>query len=283
MKVDTQLYHNSFWLWGELIGYGCEWIDVGLPQPTMFIKTSFGAYLGWAIEGFFATQNGKEFLRDVAQRITIAFAIEGARWRWLPFRPLKAQLEPVLVYNLRNDIAITLPSLQDTSTSEALAYLAKHSFGLAERTTEDLLFDAIRFRVYDFVNANSVNALTYEYVEIVALEEYERIGSKKGISTVKAKARAIYKWVKENYRPSRRNWNYKRKMTQEEYEMTRKENITRINKLRAIEKRKKVEQAVESLKFIGERISVRKVAEYAKVSKDTAQKYLKELKQEGKI
>jgi len=127
------------------------------------------------------------------------------------------------VYNLRDDIApnlISLPTQADENRDKVYSFLS--AFGA---DTEDLLFDAIRHAIYDFVKANSKSALTYEYVEQIARIKYEIIGSKKGWSTAKAKAKAIYRWVMENYNPGngRNNWNYKRKMTDEEYEMTRRE------------------------------------------------------------
>jgi len=285
----TAVLSTDFWLWGELEGTGAEWIDIGLPQPHLFVKTGFGAYIGWRIEGFFATPRNLAFLRDVAERLKATFAAEGARWRWLPFQPTKATNVLPGYYNLRDDIAPVLKSLPSRSKPvKALEYFAKWSFGQAsDRASEDAMFDAIRFRVYDFCNANSVNALTYEYVEMVAEEEYNIVGNHNGPSAIKHKAKAIYTWVKKNYRPPQNrnwNWNYKRKTkSDEELQMTRSENITRINKLRALEKKNKVRAAVESLKFLGERISCRKVAEYAGISRNTANKYLRELREEGLI
>ena len=149
---------------------------------------------------------------------------------------------------------------------------------------KDKIFWAIKFYVEDIIKQQGENIpIPYQTIEEFAFKRF----NKKEKSTLRAKCRTIWcfynkkDWVIENYEPPR--WNYKRKMTQKEYEMTRKENIIKINKLRAIDKKKKVEQAIESLKFLNERISVRKVAEYAKVSTKTAQKYLKELKEEGLI
>ena len=56
---------NCFWLFFELTGTGIEWLDIGLPTPTLFIKTSFGAYVAYAIEGFFATEKNKKFLAGI--------------------------------------------------------------------------------------------------------------------------------------------------------------------------------------------------------------------------
>lgn len=279
---------STFWLFFELIGYGDEWLDVGLPQPTLFIKTHFGAYIGYAIEGFFATERNKRFLRDVFDRLKISFALEKAQIRILPYAP-KIDLEYIKengyicdkVYNLRDDIAKYLKSKKVNKKADVIAFLAQ--FSSSNRASSDALFDAIRFRVYDFCKMHGKENLTYEYVEAIAKEEYQRIGSSKGWSTAKAKAKAIYNWVKENYNAQPKKKKYIRKMSDKEYEMTRSENITKINKLRAIDRKKRVEKAVESLMFLGEKITVRKVAEYAKVSKDTANKYLREMRESGKI
>jgi response regulator of citrate/malate metabolism len=134
--------------------------------------------------------------------------------------------------------------------------------------------------VYDFVKINGKNALTLDYVRELAIIGYEIMGHKKGLSTPLAKAKAIYNWVMENYQ---NRWNYKRKLTDKEYEMTRREHIIKVNKQKAKKTKEKVYKAIKLLKEKNEKISVRKVMKEAKVSKSSAEKYLKQAREEGII
>jgi DNA-binding phage protein len=83
----------------------------------------------------------------------------------------------------------------------------------------------MRFIAYDYVKAYGKEALTREYLEKIGELGNEVLGKTKEPSTIRAKAKAIYNWIMENYKVGNgiNNWNYKRKLTNEEYEMTRKE------------------------------------------------------------
>jgi len=154
---------------------------------------------------------------------------------------------------------------------------------LLEKLTDDEIFDTLRELAYRFYASNSY--INEEILYQLGLSAGVPEKTSKG-RVLEYKTKAIVEWInkKFNKKDNINNWNYKRKTkTNKDYEMTRKDNITKINKLRAIDRQKKVEQAVESLKFLNERISVRKVAEYAKISTKTAQKYLKELREKGVI
>ena len=281
---------DSVWIFFYVVGNG-EWIKAGLPAPTLLIPLQHSYYIGYKIEGYFATQKNRKFLQDVITRFIITLAHEGAqKVEYLPYKPYLDNKDVIhlyedYVYNLRDDIAPNLLSLQEpkkiTHRDRALQFISYY-----ERTTEDALFDAIRYTVYDFVRMNGKDALTYEYVETIAKVKYEIIGSKKGWSTAKAKAKSIYKWVKEHYRvgTDENNWNYIRKTkSNEELKMTRRENIMRINENKKKINRQKVLDAVNELKAKNERVTIRKVASVAGVAKQTAHTYLKILKEEGVI
>ena len=293
----TQLYQiqrkyvdlDAFWLYIELHGRGDEWLEIGLPIPSLYVKTRFGAYVGWMIEGFFATENNLRFLRDVFERIRRTFALHGAQVRILPYKPNIAHLTNAAltdnVYNLREDIAPLLESIPKKEKKEELALSTLTAFG---ENTEDALFDAIRFAVYDFVRANSKSALTPQYVEEIARIKYEVIGSSKGWSTARAKARNIYRWVKENFREKAgvNNWNYQRKLSDEELEMTRRERaLTNAEKIKE-RKRKAILSALTGM-FASEykkedgSWNIYKLAKDLKMSRNTIKKHLKELQEEG--
>ncbi len=292
-----ELYHirqyfdpQAFWLYIELHGDGTEWIDIGLPIPSLYVKTRFGAYIGWMIEGFFATERNLTFLRDVFERMRRTFALHGAAIRILPYKPNIAHLTNAVltdnVYNLRDDIAPLLESIPSKEKKEEKVLSTLTAFGLK---SDDALFDAIRFAVYDFVRANSKSALTPEYVEEIARIKYEIIGSSKGWSTAKAKARNIYRWVKDNFREKAgvNNWNYQRKTkTEEELLMTRRERaLTNAQKIKE-EKRKIILSIIKGM-FSSEykkedgSWNIYKLAKDLKMSRNTIKKHLKELQEEG--
>ena len=294
----TQLYQiqrkyvdlDAFWLYIELHGRGDEWLEIGLPIPSLYVKTRFGAYVGWMIEGFFATENNLRFLRDVFERIRRTFALHGAQVRILPYKPNIPHLTNAAltdnVYNLRDDIAPFLESIPSKEKKEELALSTLTAFG---QNTEDALFDAIRFAVYDFVRANSKSALTPQYVEEIARIKYEIIGSSKGWSTAKAKARNIYRWVVENFKEKAgvNNWNYQRKTkTDEELLMTRRERaLTNAQKIKE-EKRKIILSIVkgmfaEDYKKKDGTWNISKLARDLKMDPKTIRKHLRELTEKG--
>ena len=63
--------------------------------------------------------------------------------------------------------------------------------------------------------------------------------------------------------------------------MTRKEIALRNTKMRAEQTKSKVYEAIEKLKKEGEKVTVRKIKELAKVSMNSATKYLKQAREEG--
>ncbi len=298
----TQLYqiqrkyvdHSAFWLYLELHGNGTEWLEIGLPIPSLYVKTRFGAYIGWMIEGFFATENNLRFLRDVFERIRRTFALHGAQVRILPYKPNIPHLTNAAltdnVYNLREDIAPCLESIPEKEKKEELALSTLTAFG---QNSEDALFDSIRFAVYDFVRANSKSALTYEYVEEIARIKYEVIGSSKGWSTAKAKARNIYRWVVENFKENAgvNNWNYTPKYKgnpekEKELLMTRRERaLTNAQKIKE-EKRKIILSIVkgmfaEDYKKKDGTWNISKLARDLKMDPKTIRKHIRELQEEG--
>ena len=292
-----ELYHirryfdpQAFWLYIEIHGDGTEWIDIGLPIPSLYVKTRFGAYIGWMIEGFFATERNLTFLRDVFERMRRTFALHGAAIRILPYKPRITYLTNAIltdnVYNLRDDIAPLLESIPSKEKKEEKVLSTLTAFG---ENTEDALFDAIRFAVYDFVRANSKSALTPQYVEEIARIKYEIIGSSKGWSTAKAKARNIYRWVKDNFREKAgvNNWNYQRKTkNEEELLMTRRERaLTNAQKIKE-EKRKIILSIVkgmfaEDYKKKDGTWNISKLARDLKMDPKTIRKHIRELKEEG--
>ena len=273
----------AFRVWGDT----SEIFDSFLPLPNILKKIDMHSYvIAWLIEGYFLTKENQKFLKDIIEKISDTLIHYGAaKIEWIGWIIL-AKLTPndilsTQIYNLKDDIA---PFTQSDKKAKRKSYKALELLASYHeyKESDDAFFDWLRFKVYDFVKENGKNALTLDYCKELAIIGYEIMGHKKGISTPLAKAKAIYNWVMENYNP-KSNWNYQRKLTDEEYEMTRKEHILRVNQQKALKTKEKVYKAIIKLKENNEKITVRKVMQEAGVSKNSANKYLKQAREEGII
>ena len=314
--LDTsvlKLYHNSlknkdfififFYLAG---GKGDEWIELYLPIPNVIIypNSKNGVFIGYFIEGFFKTKNNQKFLQDIIKRFEKTFLklphigyIEKIKHPPIIDNKTTGYLQLDVIYSLK-DFSKILESLDyEVSKKEEQIKNLKISKVLGEKKiTDDALFDYMRFIAYDFVKTNGKEALTREYLERIGEIGNEVLGKTKEPSTIRAKAKSIYNWIMENYqiKEIKKDYQdykqikkitkgYKRKLTDEEYEMTRKENILQINQKRAEKAKAKVYKAIEKLKEKQENIGIKKVAKVANVSVNTARKYLKQAREEGII
>jgi hypothetical protein len=271
----------AFRVWGDT----SEIFDSFLPLPNILKKIDMHSYLiAWLIEGYFLTKENQKFLKDIIEKILDTLIHYGAvKIEWIGWINL-AKLTPndilsTQIYNLKDDIA---PFTQSDKKAKRKSYKALELLASYHeyKESDDAFFDWLRFKIYDFVKENGKNALTLDYCKELAIIGYEIMGHKKGISTPLAKAKAIYNWVMENYNP-KNNWNYQRKLTDEEYEMTRKEIALRNARMRAEQTKEKVYKAIEKLKKNGEKITILKIAEIANVNKNSANKYLKQAREEG--
>ena len=271
----------AFRVWGDT----SEIFDSFLPLPNILKKIDTHSYLiAWLIEGYFLTKENQKFLKDIIEKISdtlIHYGAEKIEWiRWINLAKLTPNdILSTQIYNLKDDIA---PFTQSDKKAKRKSYKALELLASYHeyKESDDAFFDWLRFKVYDFVKENGKNALTLDYCKELAIIGYEIMGHKKGISTPLAKAKAIYNWVMENYNP-KSNWNYQRKLTDEEYEMEKKEIALRNAKMRAEQTKSKVYEAIEELKKRGEKVTVRKIKELAKVSMNSATKYLKQAREEG--
>ena len=299
-----KLYHKSlkfkefFFIFFYIAGAkGDEFIELELPIPNLIIypKNKNGVFIGYFIEGYFGTEKTKRFLEDIIKRFEKTFLklshigyIERIKHPPIIDENTNCHFQMEVIYSLK-DFSRVLDSLDNkVSKKEEKIENLKVAKALGERkVTNDALFDYMRFIAYDFVKANGKEALTREYLEKIGEIGNEILGKTKEFSTIRAKAKAIYEWVIENYQVRKEfenvsNWNYVRKTkNDEELKMTRKENILEINKKRAEKTKIKVYKAIKKLKDQKENIGIKKVAKVANVSVNTARKYLKQAKEEG--
>jgi len=276
-----------------------DFIVAKLPQPTLIIESYKGYFIGWAIEGTIKTKAQKNFYKDLLLRLKKTFLVKTNLLNikissiWHLQYAIKDGVKIInnsAKYKMKN-LAGCCVSLTAKEEKDGLndINLAKEEFKIYAGTyskTEDSLFDFIRHRAYDYARIYGANRdkIDLENLEnyCIAIAEigYQMLGNKKGISTAFMKAKNIANWVYNNYGNGKRTRKIK---NDKDLEMTRRENIIRINKTRAEDRKLRVKQAIENLKSKEEKISVRKVATYANISTKTAQKYLKQFKNEGII
>jgi len=274
---------------------GDEFLELGLPVPNIIIYPSNknGVFIAYFIEGYFGTKKNRRFLEDIIKRLEKTFLklpnisyIERIKHPPIIDENTNCHFQMDIIYSLK-DFSRVLDSLDNkTSKKEEQIKNLKIAKALGEKkTTDDALFDYMRFIAYDYVKANGKEALTREYLEKVGEIGNEILGKTKPFSTIRAKAKAIYNWIIENYNPKGvNNWNYIRKTKDnKELEMTKKEIALKNSQMRAKKTKEKVYKAIELLKEKGEKITSIKIMEIAKVSKNSALKYLRQAREEGII
>ena len=303
--LDTsviKLYHKAlknkqfcfifFYLAG---GRGDEFIELQLPIPNIIIYPSkSGVFIGYFIEGFFGTKKNRRFLQDIIKRFEKTFLklshigyIKRIKHPPIIDDNTNCHFQMDIIYSLK-DFSTILDSLNyQVSKKEKQIENLKIAKTLGERKiTDDALFDYMRFIAYDFVKTNGKEALTEEYLIQIGELGNEVLDKTKEFSTIRAKAKAIYNWIMENYRVRKELENVKkyiRKLSDEEYEMQKREIALKNSKMRAEKTKRKVYEAIEKLKEQGKKISSRKIKELADVSLNSAQKYLRQAKEEGII
>jgi len=278
-----------------------DWLDAELPQPTIIVESWDGYFIGWAINGQIKTKEQKNFYKDLALRLKKTFIKRTnlVRVENSSIWELQYALEDGYVETHRKSYEMkTLAGfcesltkkeeeekkLQNQTTQEELAIYA----GTYEKS-EDALFDFIRFKAYDYKRINMINKVETELEDLknycieIAKLGYSVIGGK-GISTAISKAKNIAEWTYYNYTAKRKDRRkYKTKKQLERLKMKREENIKKIHQLRKEQTKEKIYNAIKELKKRNEKITIRKVAEVANVNKNTANKYIKEAKEEGII
>ena len=279
--TNKKAFLLTFRVWGE----GYEFIDTFLPHPNIWKPLDDKSYLiGYLLEGFFLTDKNKQFLQDAIVRFIATFEKVGAfrvEWiGWINFNYLEDKdIKHLNTLNLRDDIAIYLEPKTFKQDYRALELLASAT---EYKESDDAFFDWLRFKIYDFVKSNGKNALTLDYCLELARIGYDIMGHKKGISTPLAKAKAIYNWVMENYNPKGvNNWNYKRKLSDKELEMTRRERALSNSQAQYEKAHKKIMSLITGIfqddyKKKNGKWHISKIAKDLGMSRDTIRRHLKD-------
>jgi len=268
-KKDNLL--KSFWLYFHIFGNGDEWIEYGLPIPTLHKHINKGYFIGWALDGFFDTAKGREFLNDIIARFLISFSDTGIER--LDYKPKEKDLDEQTariykkVYKLR-EFSRKLESLPTKK------YIPKRA-----NNFKDFAFWAIKLHSEDMIRATGF--IVYDSLESWALSQF----IDKERSTIRAKCRSVFRWYEARDFQLSKTQEKKYKNNQEKFKgtkMTRVEHIKRVGKEKKEKNRRKVINLITGLysfdyKKKNGKWHYQKIAEATGLSRYTVSTIIKEL------
>lgn len=272
---------------------GYEWMDYGLPTPQPFFNADGTISLLWWIDNSVDTKKSRAFMADIQTRLSITLNGQIATI------PPLADITPANNVIGLKSFSKQLKSIKDPSWRKHLDVLSllerSDTRPENERLNVDRLFDVMRFAAYDYVKAHGKGGLTLEYIQGIGMQSKDDFG--KARSDVKSKAKAIFYWVMEYYAISGqysnmtkeqkarhvKEWRHLQKLKRGEQIMTRSEAATKATAVKQERTKAKIQGAINVLRLYGKKITAEAVAEEAKIARGTAQKYVKQLKEEGVI
>lgn len=263
---------KAFWLYFYIRGMGDEWIEYGLPIPTIHKHANKGYFIGWAIDGYFGTKKGQDFLNDIIARFLISFKEQDIER--LAFKPNKNILDSdtariyAKVYKLR----------EFSRQLKSLPIKKKYSPQRADMF-EDFTFWAIKLYAEDQIR--QYGQISYGIFESWALTQFES----KERSTIKAKCRNIYQWYEtRNWKLPEAKKHRKLKIYMEETMASRIENMKRIKKAEEDRNRIKVINVLTGLmsdeyKKKNGKWNITKIARDTNLTRPTVMKFVAEYEQ----
>ena len=233
-----------------------------MPDVSALWFLNRGLYIvKFEIDGYFSTSKGVKYLQDAIARFVQTYGEDAVKLATPPRRTPDIEHEKVI--HLR-DFTANLDSLRQKVANKAPLNVE----------AIDETFWAMKLWVERQLSQNRIPAEC----------EIEAIGSTysphKERSTIRAKARSIYRWYAlRGFEPTKDA----RKRFKGAKPMTRQEACRVANQAKTARVKAKIEQTVNVFKMEGKKITVRAVAEFAQISTKTSQKYLKELRSQGVI
>lgn len=209
-------------------------------MPCYYDRTGDIYTLAYVINGYFGTAKGTAYLNDVLARFALSMDVFSTK---------------VSRTNKQNGCELT--------RFDGLKSIAKFRYRETVEAGQDNVFWAIKLYTEHLIKAHG-GVVPYQIVESYAFENF--IDRAKDKSTLRAKCRSIWNWYDE------RCWNIKKRNT-----MSRSEGAKKAHTKLAEDTKKKVQKAIAGLSFMQEKINIANVSRDAKVSRDTAKKYLIEL------
>jgi len=233
-----------------------------MPDASALWLLNRGLYIvKFEIDGYFSTSKGVKYLQDAIARFVQTYGEEAVKLATPPRKTPDIEREKVI--HLR-EFTANLDSLRQKIANKVPLNVE----------AIDETFWAMKLWVERQLSQSRIPTEC----------EIEAIGSTyaphKERSTIRAKARSIYRWYAlRGFEPTKDA----RKRFKGAKPMTRQEACRVANQAKTARVKAKIEQAVNVFKMQNEKITVRKVAEFAQVGHTTAAKYLKELRSQGAI
>lgn len=266
-------FSKSFYLHFYINGTGTEFLDYDLPFPTYQKHANKGYYIAWAINGYFGTKQGAEYLRDIKLRFVDTFKAEIC-----PFRP-----------NVKNDKAkVFLRAYELKEFSTRLNSIKNISnFNLNMNSYKDEVFWKIKIYAELRIKENGIVA----YEDLLSFADANCKDEVKDYSTLKAKCRSIWHWYNQrDYEYGTHRKKLKDRVSEEEYKqileknkMTRQE-IAKQNTKKLIDNSiNKITVAVNALREQNKlfkpngKPNISQVAKISQVSRNTVMKYIQNI------
>jgi len=217
--------------------------------------------MAYALNGYFGTVQGTEYLNDIIARFLLSFK---------DYRPTRIKAKPTI-----EALGTYAPRIYKLKELQALKSLASNKLPRATADKfDDFTFWAIKFHCEDLIKTQGIP--TANQLIQFAISNFEG----KEYSTLKAKCRSVWHYYEL------RNWTipvpYKRKCTKEQYMATRQENMNKVNQNRIIKNRNKIKAVLDDIflqddiKFKNGKYRVGKIAELTDLTRQSVSKYLKE-------
>ena len=244
-----ELYKKNTKISITIRGDGSEILDYSLPHPHDYHRNGDIYTVKYAINGFFNTSKGIAYLNDILARFTLSMTVLDIKIT----SSSTGGLELSKFQGLKSIIPAKNYEKVDCGLDNVFWSIKLHTEALIKRYGEGKL-------------------IAYSLIESYAISNFEDTAKDK--STLKAKCRSIWNWY------DNRNWTIPqrtRHLTDKEQLMTRQENAKKLSITKAEKTKAKVQKAIAGLEFMQEKVNIANVARDARVSRNTAKKYMLEL------
>lgn len=238
--------------------------SIPYPNNHQIISNNHYVY-GWEIDGFFGTDAGIEYFNDIIARFIISFKTYNPN-RFRIYK-IKSKESGFFLKQFQNLKSINVNATKNFVKGNLLQ-------------TSDQVFWALKIWVEIEIKRDGF--VPYDTLERYATDNF--LDQAKDYSTLKAKCKSIWWYYEE------RDWEsqlgYVRKCTNEEYKMSRSNNMKKVNKKQVDETRKKVFNCLTSM-FVDDYKkrsgdwNITKIAKDSKTSRNTVYKYLDEFEKVG--
>lgn len=249
-SIETDRIGQGFWLHLRASGDGLEIAEHDLPTPNYYQRTDESSYhVAWLLNGYFGTVKSRAYLNDMIARLSIGMKIANR----LPYAPKKSEGRAYELKEFQN-----LPSLPRRTETSPNAH-----------KRDDAIFWAIklesihRIRMYGWLDHDALKEWAFDLFVTKAKDR----------STLKAKVRNVWQWYKD------RDW----KIDDRSFTMSRADAAAKATAARQERTKAKIQGAINVLRLYGKKITAEAVAEEAGIARGTAQKYIKQLKEDGAI